>query len=337
SSYNYQLTAGYEVDLWGRIETSSEAALYEYRASREELKTAAITLSARVAASWSRLINQKKIIDLEEKILATQENRLELLQKRFRNGQVNLSEINRAKKELKSARNSIYTARTKYEALKNELAVLTGQDPRESIKTGGEELPRPDQLPEAGLSADLVRRRPDVRKTFYNIQARDRQLAASISKQYPRLNLKFTGSGSSVDAADLFEQWAGAFSVKLVASLLDGGEDRAEVRRSEAQRDETVHKYGQTVLEAFREVEDAVNQEKSTRRQLENIEDNLELVRGNYQQASLRYQNGSARYSMVLAEQLNHYRAKRDYLTKRRELFEDRVELYRVLSGGWEM
>lgn len=337
SSYSYDLTANYEIDLWGRIEAGAEAARYDYRASAEDLHTAAITISARVINTWARIIEEKNTLKIEDELIKTEQKLLELAKKRFRSGLMRLSEVSRRRRQLELTSSRRAAGRDRLNSFEHQLAVLLGKSPGFGLEIHRTELPALSSPPDSGLSIELIRRRPDVRASYYEIKAEDRRVARAISAQYPRINLSFSGSNSSDLLRDIFSDWVGSFAANIAGPLIDGGRQRAEVGRAQALRNQKIHDYGQTVLTALQEVQDALSKEASLRSQFDRNRRSHRLAEESYNQFRVRYRNGSADYAQVLEELKNLLEAKKDLITIRRSMVESRTELYRALSGGWEM
>jgi outer membrane protein TolC len=186
------------------------------------------------------------------------------------------------------------------------------------------------------LPSDLVRRRPDLRQSFYELEALDADLAAAVANQFPRLNLSASISTSDESPENLFDSWVASVAGQIVAPLLDGGQRRAEVNRREALLREGAANYIQTTLEAFGEVEDALLREAQQNRILKSLERQLTLNKMTYKQLRVQYINGASDYLSVLINLIEGQRLQRDLLVAKRELLEIRVALYRSLAGGIE-
>ena len=198
------------------------------------------------------------------------------------------------------------------------------------------ELPGLPPLPHTGLPSDLVRRRPDLRQTFYELKARDADLAAAVANQYPRLNLSASISTSTESSEHLFDTWVASVAGQIVGPLFDGGRRRAEVDRREALLRAEAANYMQTTLEAFGEVEDALLREAQQHRIVKSLERQLTLNEMTYKQLRVQYINGASDYLSVLINLIEGQRLQRDLLVAKRELLEIRVALYRSLAGGIE-
>jgi outer membrane protein TolC len=175
-----------------------------------------------------------------------------------------------------------------------------------------------------------------VQSAFGLVQAADRDLAAAISNQYPRLTLSASAGSAADNAGSLFEDWALAFAGNLLAPIFYGGALRAEVDRTEAVREQRLFEYGQTILVAFQEVEDALVQETKQRESIQHLEEQIELATQAYDQLRVQYLNGTTNYLDVLTALDEVQQLRRDLLAARLTLVEDRIALYRALAGSFE-
>jgi outer membrane protein TolC len=191
-------------------------------------------------------------------------------------------------------------------------------------------------LPQTGVPADLIRRRPDVMSRFNLLQASDRDRASAISNQFPRLSLSASLSSSTDNADDLFNNWVRSFAGNLMAPLFYGGERRAEADRTEAVKNQRLYEYGQSVLMAFREVEDALVREEKQKQRVESLQKQLELAQNAYKQIRGSYLNGMGNYLDVLTALEQEQQLQREVMSERLALLEYRISLYRALAGGFE-
>lgn len=330
------LRAQYELDLWGRIRYRVHAQQYRQEASRQEYQAAAISLSAEVALRWFRLLAARRQARLLEEQQRTNEKVLQLIRVRFRNGLVPSVDIFRQQQLIKSTETAQINVAEREGMLRNELAVLLGQPPRElpQPKAGG--LPALPPLPELGVPLQLVRRRPDVRAAFLRLNAADRELAAAISNKYPRLNFSLTAAVRSNNFQDLLGSQAASLTGGLLAPLFYGGRLQAEAERTEAVKNQATYRYGQTVLTAFQEVENALLQEQKQQERLSVLEERITLAERTYERLRSSYLNGSTDYLDVLTALNQAQQLRRDRIGAQLRLLEVRVALYRSLAGGFQ-
>lgn len=328
------LYSEYEVDLWGRINSNIEAQQFRARATNEDYQTAAITLSAEIARTWFRLMEAISQLQLAKNQVETNEKMLSLIKVRFGSGQIRGVDILRQVQLLEATREQKINAELNVEVLKHRLAVLLGMQPRREQKYSPSPLPALPPLPETGVPAELIQRRPDVRSAYLLLQTADRELAAAISNQYPRITLSASLSSGAYDVEDLFIDWGRGIAGNLLAPIFRGGELKAEVNRAEAVKQQRLYEYGDAVLTAFREVEDALIQEKKQLQAINSIEEQVKLAVKTIGQLRTEYLNGMSNYLDVLTALDEEQQLRRDLLRAKLMLLEYRIALYRALAGG---
>lgn len=330
------LSAGYEVDLWGRIRSQVDAERFRARASLADYRAAALTLSAEVARTWYSLVESWEQRDLIERQIETNEKILSQLRVRLGEGQGRSVDVLRQQQLVRATREQLAVTESDIGVLGNRLAVLQGRAPDGGIGATERTLPALPAPPETGMPVRLLQRRPDVLRAFHQLRAADAELATAISDRYPRLNIGASLSSTGEDASDLFDDWIASVAGDLVAPVLDAGEREAEVRRARARRAELLADYGQAVLVAIREVEDNLILERKQRERIVELERQLELAQRSYQQLLNEYLNGASDFIDVLTSLTDEQQLRRDLLTARRNLLEFRIGLCRSLAGGFE-
>lgn len=328
--------ASYEVDLWGRIRSQSQAEALRAEASLADYRAAAVSLSAEVARTWYGLVEAWEQHALIERQVATNEKILRQLRVRVAKGQGRAVDLLRQEQLVRATREQLTIVEGNAGVLANRLAVLQGDTPRSSTRPGSAHLPALPPPPSTGLPIRLLQRRPDVLSAFYRLRAADAELAAAISNRYPRLTLDSSVATAKSDTAGLFDDWLATLAGSLVAPLLDGGERAAEVSRTRARRAEVLADYRQTVLEAIREVEDNLLLERTQRVRINELSRQVDLAERSSRQLIVSYLNGGTDFIDVLTSLRTEQELRRDLLTARRTLIEIRIALYRALAGGFK-
>ncbi len=329
------MLANYEVDLWGRIKATVQAERYRTEATQADYQAAAISLSAEITRTWYQLMAAQRQLGLAEQQVATNESILKLIAARFGSGQIRGVDILRQKQLVEATREQQIVVESQIAVLENQLAVLLGEPPQQEIRYEPDSLPLPPPLPRTGVPTELVRRRPDVQSAFYLLQAADRDLAAAISARYPRLSINLSASARSNEIEDVFRNWAYSLGGNLVAPLFYGGRISAEINRTEAVKNQLLYEYGQTVLIAFREVEDALIQEQKQLERLGVLEEQVKLAQQAYRQLRIEYLNGLSDYLAVLTAANQEQQLQRDLISAKLTLIDFRISLYRALAGGF--
>jgi outer membrane protein, multidrug efflux system len=337
TSLGLGLVAAYEVDLWGGIRSARDATVLDARASEEDLRAAALTLSARVAETWVRIVIQTGQLALLEQQVATNEKVLEVVTLRFRSGRVGAEDVLRQRLLVESRRGEIIRATETAEVLEHELAVLLGLVPTAGRFTRRADLAPLPPLPSTGLPAEVVARRPDVRAAWLRVRAADRRSAAAVADRYPALRLTGRIETTGVDIDDLFRNWLASLAGGLTAPLLDGGRRAAEADRTRAVTAERLHAYGQTVLDAIEEVETALVEERRQRESIASLERQLELSEDVLGRIHDAYRRGGHDYLRVLDALASSQALQRTLLSARGQLVLDRIALCRALAGAPEI
>lgn len=330
------LSAGYELDLWGRIRAGIEAEEFRARATFYDYQSAAISLSAEISISWYQLLTARDQLRLINRQIETNEDIVRLIRARFTGGQVRAVDILRQEQLLESTRNQKIFFETEVMLLQNQLAVLLGRPPQNIEQFPGDSLPDLPPLPATGLPLELVRRRPDVQQAFQLVLAADRDMAQAIRSKYPRLSLNLSAQMRSNNYNNLFQDWAYTLAGNFVAPLLYGGRLRAEVDRTEAVKNQWLYQYGQTVLNSFREVEDALIREEKQQERIEILQRQLDLAQKTNRQLRMEFLNGLTEYLDVLLSLDQEQQLQRDIIAARQEQLEIRIGLYRALAGGFD-
>lgn len=329
-------SASYELDLWGRIRAGVEAEEYRAQANYYDYQAAAMSLSAEISITWYELVTARKQLDLVNEQIETNENIMRLIRVRFTGGQVRAVDILRQEQLLESTRNQKIFYETELALLENQLAVLLGRPPQNYQDLPGNALPDLPALPATGLPLELIRRRPDVQQAFNFVLAADRDMAQAIRSQYPRVSLNLAAQMRANDYNNLFQEWAYTLAGNLVAPLLYGGRLRAETDITRALKEQQLYEYGQAVLNAFREVEDALIREKKQEERIEVLERQLDLAQKTNRQLRMEFLNGMTEYLDVLLSLDQEQQLQRDILQAEQTQLEIRIAMYRALAGGFE-
>ena len=337
TEYSLGVLAGYEVDLWGRIRSTVDAARLDVAASAGDLQAAGITLAAEVAGTWYTLVEQRGQLRILNEQLATNEQYLDVITLRFRRGQASAADVLQQRQLVESTRGDQRLVEAAIAVLENRLAVLLGRTPGALAVAAPDALPGLPPPPAAGLPADWVRRRPDVAAAERRVEAADRRVAAAIADQFPRLGLTVAAETGAEQVRDLFDNWLASLAANLTAPLFDGGRRAAEVRRTRAVVSERLNTYGQVVLESLEEVEDALVQEAKQAAYVASLGRQLQLAKDATDRIRDSYMGTGTDFVRYLTTLLSYQRLQRTHLQAQRDLVAFRIDLYRALAGGWPM
>ncbi len=335
TSYPMGLTASYEVDLWGRVAATSNAAELDFEATRQDLESAAMTLVAQVAEAWFNLVEQRAQLELSKSQIESNRVALELVELRFGQGLASALDVYQQRQLLVGSEAQLPLVEARLELAQHQLAVLRGQPPRSALDLPATSLRNPPALPATGVGADLLERRPDLRSAAMRVAAADYRVAAAIANRLPGIRLSASTGFNAFWDNNPFSNWVWGLAAGLTAPLFDGGRLAAEQDRTEAVMKELVAGYGQTLLVAMREVEDALVQEDAQMRHLVHLETQTEVASAALREARGRYAAGLSDYLPVLTALTSHQAAQRSELSARRLLLSHRIQLHRALGGHW--
>lgn len=332
------LSASYELDLWGKIRSEARAQSFRQQASFYDFQATALLLSGQVVRGWFDLLEARQQVLLAREQRQTNERMLELLQSRYQNGQGNLADVLRQQQLMESTREQEIVAETRLQVVQNRLSVLLGEQPQKQkiVSSGSMTFPELPPLPDTGLPAELIHRRPDIQRSLASLKASDQDLASSISNLFPRISISASLSTDAPNAEDLFDNWVRSLAGNVLAPVFYGNRLQAEKDQAEAVRNQRIYEYGQAVLSAFQDVEDALIREKQQQRRLQSIEKQYELARGTTNQVRSAYFSGVGNYLDVLDAINAQQSLRRQYLSETLNLLGYRIDLYQALAGGFD-
>lgn len=334
-SYSLGLTGSYEIDLWGRIRSERQAARIAAAASREDLNTAAITLSANIVTRWIGVVSQRMQKQLLLQQLKANQTLLELVELRFRKSLASAVDVFQQRQLVEQTRAQLPLVEQSERRLLNEMALLLGRTPFSRPQIQSRSFQIPTDPPAAGIPAQLLANRPDIRAAARRLETADWNVAAARADRLPRISLSAEAAYQADKLSLLLDNWLTRLAGNITAPLFDGRRRASEVQRLRAVVMENLAAYRQTVLTAMREVEDALVDETKMREHLKGLQMQLDAARNALNEARRRYRNGLSDYLPVLAQLLTVQELERTQIQRRASLLTARVDLYRSLGGTW--
>lgn len=329
----------WEVDLWGRIRRTNEAARAELFASEEVRRGVMLTLMSEVSQAYFELLGLRYQLEIAQEATESYTATLKLFTKRLQEGIGNSLQTSRAAADLKTAAASVPELQRVIVLKEDQIRVLLGQNPgpiETKIKLLDE--PVPPEVP-SGLPSALLQRRPDVLASAERVRIANAQIGIAQAAFFPAIGLTTFFGKLSTPLADLASSNTNAWSLGATAAgpIYQGGALKARKRQAIANWQQVKSEYLNTSLNAFREVSDAlVSREKyeATRaEQIGAVQSNQEAVR----LAQMRFLDGISSYFEVLEAQQRLFPAKLALAAteiNRRLVI---VQLYKVLGGGWNL
>jgi len=331
------LTA-WEIDLFGRVASLSEAALAQYFATEEGRKAVQTSLIASVANNWLALVADEELIELTRQTLATRQESLRLTKLRFDNGAASELDFRQAQSLTETARVTLSQLLRQRAVDLNALALLLGQPvpPDFQVTPATASVTLPD-LP-AGTPSEVLVRRPDVRQAEQQLIAANANIGAARAAFFPRITLTAGVGTASTQLSGLFKSgsWGWTAAPQLLQPIFDAGRNRAGLASANASRDIAIAQYEKAIQSAFREVADALAGRATFDEQLQAQRTVAEAESVRYRLSELRYNNGVASYLDLLDAQRSLFAAQQALVQTKLQQLQNQVLLYRALGGGWE-
>ena len=337
NSFSTTIAAGYEFDLWGRLSFIADASALDVKASKEDLLSASISLSAEVASIWYKLKEQHAHAKLLRNQLRINEKHLKITERKFKNAQSKASDVLQQRQVLESVKGETVLTQGRIKLFENQLSLLLGEKSGVLNYSKDSSLPILKELPSLGIPSELLMQRPDVKSAYFSLEAYNLRLGNAISERYPKFSISVSSSSRAVSASDLFTNWLVTLAGNMSAPIFDAGLRYAEVKRSEAKRDEQLYKYKNVLLSALKEVEDGLSKVVHQEKYVHSLSKQVELSTKSLAQIKDQYIHGNNSFVSFLNAQLSYEVLERNKITATRELIDNRISLYRSLSTGWNL
>jgi len=326
----------FELDLFGRIRSESDAALNRYFATEAAARATRLTMIGDIADAWLDYASDKSLLKIAEDTAASAQTSVDLTQKRLNGGIAPRTDLRQAQLTLETAKADVAQQTTLLAQDVNALQLLVGApiDPANlpnSIDEAGATLA---ELP-AGLDSSILLRRPDVVEAEYQLRAANAEIGAARAALFPKITLTGLVGFVSDALGALFA--GGAFNWQAGGAatypIFRAGAGKANVDVSKAQRDAAVATYEKAIQTAFREVADGLARRGTITDQLAATRALEEAAADNYKLSDQRYRGGIDSYLQSLDAQRSLYSAQRTLITTQLTRASNLVTLYRVLGG----
>lgn len=327
----------WEIDLWGRVRSLNEAAYRNFIASEENRRALHISLIAQVAQTYLDLMSLDAQLETAKQTAKTRTESLRLVRLRFSNGVVSAVDLHQAESLLAGAENTIADLERRRTQTENALSVLVGRNPGTIIRQSRlSDFTLPPQLP-AGLPAQLIERRPDVRAAENTLAASEANVDAARKAYLPTISLTAFLGFITPEGSTLFDNNRRGSSVNPAVTLpiFTAGRLESSVDAARAQQTIALEQYRQSVQVALREVEDALVAYQRLREQRDSQQRIADAERKRLRLTQSRYRGGVSSYFEVLDAERQSFSADLSLLQTTRDVYASVVQLYRALGGGW--
>ncbi|MFK3973572.1 efflux transporter outer membrane subunit [Pseudomonas sp. NPDC087358] len=337
--YQANLTASYEVDLFGRVSSNVSAAQADAAASEATYRSVLLSLQADVAQTYFRLREtDAELATLNETVRLRGET-LQVVQSRFDLGDIGEFDLSRAKTELSTAKAEAIALQQQRTTNEHALAVLLGK-PASSFTSAAKPLNDIASVPQipTGIPSALLQRRPDIVIAQHTMEASNARIGVARAAMFPALNINGGIGGVGTSLADVFNWSSRSWVLGALMSMpiIDGGRNRNNITRSEAALEESVADYRQHVLVAFAEVEDNLAGLRILAGQAQQTDDAVVSAQRSADLAKMLYESGRTGYLDMIEAQRNLTAVQRTAVQVRGSRAVTTVALIRSLGGGWD-
>lgn len=339
--YQAGFDASWEIDVFGGVRRSIEAANAGFQAAIEDRRDVYISLLAEVARNYIELRGLQRQIAIAQENLASQEQTLALTEDRFHAGVTTELDVARARAQVAGTAANIPGLDSQVHQTAHRIAVLLGEQPMALLQEliSIKPVPNaPDEVP-IGVPADLLRRRPDIRRAERQLASATAQVGVATAQLYPRFTILGTFGFDATKFKNLANWTSYYYSIGpgVTWPIFDAGRIRANIRVQNEAVNQYLNVYEQTVLNAMEEVEDALvgySREQQRRQAL------AEAVAANHQSVDLatqQYKQGVVDFLTVLDAQGSLFAAEDALARSDTQIDSDLIALYKALGGGWEV
>ncbi|MCC2978040.1 efflux transporter outer membrane subunit [Sphingomonas sp. PL-96] len=329
-----QLSAAWNLDLFGRVRALEGAARAQYRATQADRDAARLSVVAATVRAYVSLLSLDAQLDVTRNTLVSRREALRIAEDRARTGYSSQLELTQSQSEFEAIVLAIPQLEQARRVQENALRELTG-DPPGAVVRG--KLPA-IQLPAvpAALPAELLRRRPDIAAAELRLAAADQTIASRRAEYLPDVQLSASGGALFVDGLDWDPVSIWSLGASILAPIFQGGALRANLDTATAQRDQAAFAYRGATIGALGEVDNAFSGERTLRERFDAALRRRAILQRSLGFATDRYRGGYAAYLEQLDAQRNLYQVELDAIAVREEQINNLVTLWAALGGGWQ-
>lgn len=339
--FDIGFNSSWELDIFRGTRRSVEAAIAKLEAAEANLQDVLVTLTADVALTYISYRTFKARIKVAKDNIRIQRETYELNKSRYEAGLADELIAQQALYNLERTRSLVPTLEIGLEWAKNKLAVLLGKTPREInsfLLSSDEKFPEVPREVVVGIPADVLRRRPDVRRAEKDLHTATALIGVATADLYPRFHLFGTIGLESIHATDLFN-WSSRFwevGPGFTWRIFDAGSIKQNIKIQTERQKQALLNYEKTILKALEEVENALIAFEKEQERRESLLKAVSAAEKSEQLASDRYNAGLVDFVTVLDAQRARQALQDDLVQSNGAVVSNLVRLYRALGGGWE-
>jgi multidrug efflux system outer membrane protein len=336
NDYRVNLSASFELDLWGKLRRSTESAQASLLASEQGRGTVVLTLVSNVASGYIQLLGLDRQLEIAQYTSNTLGQSARLQRLRFEEGAVPESDYQQAESQYREALARVPELERQIAQQENFISVLLGRNPgpipRGRAIDGLVFPPVPGELP-----ASLLERRPDIREAEQNLVAANANIGVARAAYFPDISLTGLLGLESAQLSDLFKGPSKTWSVgaSLLQPIFNAGRIDSQVAQAEALQREALYTYEKSIISAFQDVENALIDRTKFGEVRDQQAKNVDALQRFRDLADLRYREGATIYLEVATAEQSLFAAQLAYVQTQAQLFQAYANLYKAMGGGW--
>ena len=336
SDYGVNLSASFELDVWGKLRRATESARANLLASEQGKGTVVLTVVTTVASGYIQLRALDRQLEIAQRTSQSLGEAARLQRVRFEEGAVPASDYQQAESQYREALARVPELEREIAQQENFISVLLGHNP--GLVSRGRDIDAllfpavPD-----GLPASLLQRRPDIRQAEQNLIAANANIGVAKAAYFPDISLTALLGLESAQLSDLFKgpSRAWSFGAGVLQPIFNAGRIRSQVAQAEALQRQALHTYEKSIISAFQDVENALIDRTKFGQVREEQAKNVEALRSFRDLADLRYREGATIYLEVASAEQSLFIAQLAYVVTQAQLFQSYANLYKAMGGGW--
>jgi NodT family efflux transporter outer membrane factor (OMF) lipoprotein len=337
--YSAGFDARWELDVFGGIRRSVQAASADLQASEEDLRDVLVTLLAEVALNYVDVRSFQSRLSIAEANLAAQEETFNITRWRFEAGLATQLDVEQARFNMENTRSRIPTLRTGLQQARNRIAVLLGANPGSADEelSGREPIPRAPYEVAVGVPAEALRRRPDIRRAERRLAAQTARVGVATAELYPKFTLPGSIGLEALSLDNLFSTGSRTYRVTpgFTWSIFSAGSIRRNIEVQDALQEQALIQYEAAVLTALEEAENALAAYADEKVRRESLLRASEAAQRAVDLAQSQYASGLIDFQVVLDAQRSLLSLQDQLATSEGEVTADLIRLYKALGGGW--
>jgi outer membrane protein, multidrug efflux system len=326
----------WELDFWGKFRRATESSRAELMASEYSLRAVQISLIAEVVSTYYQMLDFNQRLEVSRRTFDSRLESLEIIEKRFSYGTIPEIDVNQAQIQKETAAIAIPTYERLISKAENTLSILLGRFPGEVRK--GIDLyrqPLPPDIP-VGLTASLLERRPDIVQAEYLVKAQNAKIGIAQALRLPSISLTGRLGGASDELSTLTSGGA-AWSIdgSIFGPIFNFKQDKMRVEVEKEKTKQALLDYENTVLSAFREVEDALTEIQTYKKQVLAIKRKFKAAKNAAALSKMRYDKGFTSFLEVQDTERELFDVALEHSEVNQLYHNAYVKLYKALGGGW--